>query len=74
MAENNIVPPKPEPPPAAPSNKHRKYTEEEKLFIADTSNSLQEIADRFGYKNKAVATKMRSYFKARARSEGSESV
>ncbi len=47
--------------------KRHKYTDDEKQFILDKSNSLQAVADKFGYKNKSVASKMRSHFKSKAK-------
>ena len=45
------------------NGKHRVYSEEDKRFIIDKSHSVDEIMERFDYKDKATASKMRSYFR-----------
>jgi hypothetical protein len=42
--------------------KQRKYTDEDKKFIADESNSIGTLVEKYGY-TKQYAYKMRSYFK-----------
>lgn len=43
--------------------KRRVYSDEEKEYIIDKSNSLEDIMAMFDYKDKATAYKMRAYFK-----------
>jgi len=42
----------------------RKYTREDKKFIADASNSIDKLVERYGY-SKPYAYKMRNYFQKR---------
>ena len=44
----------------------RKYTPEDKAFIADKNNSIELIMEKYGY-DKESAHKMRAYFKKRAK-------
>jgi mRNA-degrading endonuclease toxin of MazEF toxin-antitoxin module len=66
---NPIQPVKPAEPAAAAGGKRgrgkqRKYTQEDKRFIADENNSIGEIAEKYGY-TKPYAYKMRHYFRSR---------
>ena len=47
-----------------PRGKRKNYTYEDKLFIADKNNSIQDLMERYGY-DKPTAYKMRDYFKKR---------
>jgi hypothetical protein len=39
------------------------YTEEEKAFIIDENNSIDELIKRFGFKNNKAAYAMRSHLR-----------
>jgi len=42
----------------------RRYSEEDKLFIADKTNSIKDLVERYGFTENA-AYRMRAYFRAR---------
>jgi len=51
--------------------KQRKYTEEDKRFIADKNNPISVIAEKYGF-TKQYAHKMRHYFRTRLNNSGQE--
>lgn len=48
-------------------NQRRTYTEADIQFIVDETNTIASIVDRFNYKDKDTASKMRSYFRKKLR-------
>jgi len=42
---------------------HRKYTDEDRAFILDRSNSTADLMERFGYKDKIAANSARTYIR-----------
>ena len=45
----------------------RKYTPEDKAFIADKNNPIETVMEKYGYDTKESAYKMRAHFKKRAK-------
>jgi len=46
-----------------PGQKRRRYTSEEKAFIADPNTSIEAVVERFGFTTESAAQKMIRYFR-----------
>jgi len=42
---------------------HRKYTDDDKEFIVDSNNTIEDIIERFGFKDKPAAFSARAYMR-----------
>ena len=53
------------PPVKGKRGRRRRYTDEDILFIVDKSNSIDALMEKFDFKDRQTASKMRTYFKKR---------